>query len=231
MTQNLQNLVKPVRTLAIQAGLEILRIYRTDFAVEEKADRTPLTEADTAANEIIVNGLTSITPKVPVIAEETPENENRLQWPMVWMVDPLDGTREFVKRSGEFSVNIALIDRHRPVLGLVYMPHHKLIYWATEGGGAFKQLNNEIPTAIHSRKPHANPPRILYGHSTGSPVLRAYLNHLGTHEARQLGSAYKSCQIAEGLADLYPRFGPTCWPAMRASPRGGEPATRGTPAM
>ena len=141
---NLTNLLPHVSALARKAGAAILDVYAQEFTVESKADRSPLTIADMRSHEIIVHGLQTLTPRVPVLSEEASEIsfDERKQWQRYWLVDPLDGTKEFVSRNGEFTVNIALIEDHVPVLGVVYLPVRNTKYLATHGGGAIKQVGN-----------------------------------------------------------------------------------------
>lgn len=208
---NLANLVQPVRRIAQTAGQQILAIYRKDFTVTEKADRSPVTEADIAAHDIIVEKLVTIIPNVPILSEEDSDIDfaTRAQWEWLWLVDPLDGTREFIKRNDQFSINIALIHRHAPVFGLIYIPTTGGCYFAYRKGGAYKQLSGHQPSSIHTRPLEDKPPRVIGSRSYTGRRLQAYLNDLGHHHYLGVGSALKSCLIAEGRADLYPRFGPT----------------------
>ena len=139
--EELSELLDPISRLALRAGHAILDIYETDYAIEHKDDKTPLTEADLAAHEIIDAGLNELLPSVPILSEESaaiPFSE-RSTWNNYWLVDPLDGTREFIKRNGEFTVNIALIVGGEPVMGVVYAPVTGVSYFAFRGQGAFKQ--------------------------------------------------------------------------------------------
>lgn len=207
----LHALVDPLRSIARGAGERILEIYDVGFQVRQKDDLTPLTEADLAAHRHIEQGLRQLLPEVPVLSEESPPvaSATRRDWEWLWLVDPLDGTREFIARSGQFSVNIALIRRHAPILGLIYIPTRQLCYFATLHGGAFKQERHTPPRAIRTRIPAEDPIRVAGGsHRTGRP-LRTYLDYLGHHHYLSLGSSLKSCLVAEGTVDLYPRFGPT----------------------
>jgi len=152
MSSSPKELLEHVNQLAQMAGKRIMEVYATDFEVEQKADQSPLTQADMAAHETIVTGLKKIS-DLPILSEESkkiPYSE-RASWECYWLVDPLDGTREFVKRNGEFTVNIALIDNHKPVLGVVYVPVTGVTYFAAEGSGAFKSLAGESPTTIMVR--------------------------------------------------------------------------------
>lgn len=204
-------LLEPVVALAHEAGRRIMAIYEGGFSVAEKADRTPLTEADMAAHRTIVEGLRPLTPDIPVLSEESAEipYEERVRWDTYWLIDPLDGTREFIKRNGEFTVNIALVRAHEPVLGVVHAPALDLTYHACRGGGAWRQAGDTPPERIRVRP--FRPGRIVVAgsRSHAGERLRAYCEALGPHELVSMGSALKSCLVAEGRADVYPRFGPT----------------------
>jgi len=204
-------MLEPVLALAREAGRRIMAIYEGGFTVSEKEDRTPLTEADMAAHRTIVEGLQALAPALPILSEESAEVpfEERARWAAYWLVDPLDGTREFIKRNGEFTVNVALISGHEPVLGVVHAPALGLSYWACRGGGAWRQAAGGGPERIRVR-PY-RPGRIVVAgsRSHAGERLRAYCEALGPHELISMGSALKSCLVAEGRADVYPRFGPT----------------------
>jgi 3'(2'), 5'-bisphosphate nucleotidase len=204
-------LLSEVVALARRAGDAILGVYGQQFEVTNKADQSPLTLADTKSHEIIVHGLQALTPDVPVLSEEASDipYAQRSQWQRYWLVDPLDGTKEFVKRNGEFTVNIALVDEHRPVLGAVYAPVLDRMYsgavalgaWRADGGGAAR------PIAVRAETP--SPLRVVGSRSHPSPELAAYLAGLPPHEITDMGSSLKICLVAEGAADIYPRLGPT----------------------
>ena len=201
----------PVAELARTAGEKILEIYNTDFAVEEKDDKSPLTAADMAAHHAIVDGLQALTPAIPVLSEESASLpfETRSKWSRYWLVDPLDGTREFVKRNGEFTVNIALIDAGVPVLGVVYVPVTGVSYLACNGLGAFKQEGDAEPVAIRVRKLGDGPVMVVGSRSHRGDSLNSFLEKLGEHDMIGMGSSLKICLVAEGVADIYPRLGPT----------------------
>ena len=205
-------LLNAVIKLAGKAGEEILAIYNTDFDVENKDDKSPLTAADMASHRTICDGLASLTPDLPVLSEESASipYSTRKQWSRYWIVDPLDGTREFIKRNGEFTVNIALIDDHRPVLGVVYVPVTRLCYFATTGAGAFKQEDGSDASPIRTRKTDAGSFTVAGSRSHGSEQQTAFFNSLGKEtELIAIGSSLKFCLVAEGSVDIYPRFGPT----------------------
>ncbi len=187
-----------------------MRIYAGEFAVERKTDSSPLTLADLESQRVILEGLARLTPDVPVLAEESAQApwDQRRAWRELWLVDPLDGTREFVKRNGEFTINIAFVSEHEPVLGLVSAPALGLVYWGSRGGGAFRQQGNEAAKAISVSAPH-EPVRVVGSRSHDSPQTAAYLAGLGRFTHSGVGSSLKFCLVAEGAADLYARFGAT----------------------
>lgn len=196
--------------LARAAGVAILDIYRQDFDVEAKADDSPLTAADMASHHLIVDGLRALAPGIPVLSEEDagiPWDERR-RWPRHWLVDPLDGTREFVKKNGEFTVNIALIAGGVPVLGVVYAPVFDYLMHAERGVGAFLR-DGEGDIALSTRRPATAPLRVAASRSHLDARTAALLERMGEIERLGLGSSLKFCRIAESRADVYPRFGPT----------------------
>ena len=193
------------------AGAAILEVYATAHDVEYKADDSPLTRADRAAHEILAARLAAITPRLPVLSEEHEAGHARAvrgQWREYWLVDPLDGTKEFISRNGEFTVNVALVRDHRPVLGVIAAPALGLTYYAAEGVGAFRREDGGTPEPIHTR-PAADPLVVVGSRSHRGDSLDGMLAKLGAHELRPMGSALKFCLVAEGSADLYPRLGPT----------------------
>ncbi len=202
-----------IGALARAAGEAIMDVYRSDFAVETKADASPLTAADLAAQKVILAGLSALEPLLPVLSEEVKALawSERSQWTRYWLVDPLDGTREFVKRNGEFTVNIALIDRHRPVLGVVLAPVTGELYVAEHGHGAWLQPQADTPWQRIRTRPLAQPPVLAGSRSHGGGHERELLESLlGTeHVLVPLGSSLKFCLIARGEADVYLRLGLT----------------------
>ena len=193
------------------AGREIMRIYQTAFDVTLKQDRSPLTAADLAAQRIIAAGLRGLTPDIAMLGEESSpaQYQHRRDWSRLWLVDPLDGTREFVKRNGEFTVNIALIEHGEPVLGVVHAPARDVLYAAARGCGAFRRDGGGGRTEIHARSVAPVPLRVLASRSHGDAVLDRMLDRLGTYERISVGSALKFGLLAEGAGDLYVRRGPT----------------------
>ncbi|MBN4080309.1 3'(2'),5'-bisphosphate nucleotidase CysQ [Beggiatoa alba] len=207
----LQSYLEAVRTLASMAGEKILEVYQTEFTVDNKEDNTPVTQADLAANKVILAGLKALTPDIPVLSEEDsmPPFSERSQWQRYWLVDPLDGTREFIQKNGEFTVNIALIDQQQVVLGVVYAPVKQLMYYAVKGQGSYKTSAHNKAEKIHVTKHCADPVRVTGSQSFTSNDFIAFVRNLPECSVITLGSALKSCLVAEGGADIYPRFGLT----------------------
>jgi 3'(2'), 5'-bisphosphate nucleotidase len=204
-------LLPDVVALARRAGEAILEVYAGDFDVTHKGDDSPLTIADLRSHRIIAAGLAALTPDVPVISEEaaTVPLAERAAWEWVWLVDPLDGTREFVSRNGEFTVNIALIHRHAPVLGVLHVPLSGTTWSAATGAGARRALRDGTTVPVRVRSRIEGPPRVVGSRSHRGGGLDALLARLGPHAFQPLGSASKFGLVAEGAADLYPRLGPT----------------------
>ncbi|HID44214.1 MAG TPA: 3'(2'),5'-bisphosphate nucleotidase CysQ [Chromatiaceae bacterium] len=203
--------IQRISQIAREAGEAILQIYADDFDVQEKADNSPLTLADMASHHLIDAELRQLTPEIPVLSEESaslPYAERR-QWSRYWLIDPLDGTREFVKRNGEFTVNIALIDAGFPVLGVVHVPVTGVTYFGDVQGGAFRQDNDRRPEQIRVTQPCASPMRVAGSRSHAGDSLMKFLQKLPPHEMISMGSSLKLCLVAEGKADIYPRLGPT----------------------
>ncbi len=199
-----------LNALARAAGAEILKIYEQDIEVQHKADDSPLTAADLAAHRTIKSGLEKLTPELPILSEEGADRPyaERAAWTKYWLVDPLDGTKEFIKRNGEFTVNIALIENGRPSLSVVHAPVLDVSYLAGPQG-AFKQAGSEPPRAIHTRPLSGEPWNVLVSRSHRSPEVEELLAKIPAHEPVSAGSSLKFCLIAEGAADFYPRLGLT----------------------
>jgi 3'(2'), 5'-bisphosphate nucleotidase len=185
-------------------------IYDGAFAVQHKDDNSPLTLADLESQRIIAEGLTLLTPDIPILSEESAQAPwaERKNWNELWVVDPLDGTREFVKRNGEFTINIALVVDHEPLLGIVAAPARGLLYWGAAGAGAFSRHRDSAQSSIHVSPPQT-PLRVVGSRSHASAETSSYLARLGPHVMEGIGSSLKFCLVAEGKAELYPRFGPT----------------------
>jgi len=202
--------------IAKDAGEAIMKVYETDFDVKNKSDNSPLTQADLAAHDLIVSALNHLTPEIPVLSEESDaiDASVRNSWQLYWLIDPLDGTREFVKRNGEFTVNIALIDKHSPIMGVVYAPATDLLYFASAGHGAFKQIKNHVASPIHTRAFNIEKLIVAGSRSHSDHQVQRFLNniHVATGAVPELismGSSLKICLVAQGSADVYPRLGPT----------------------
>jgi 3'(2'), 5'-bisphosphate nucleotidase len=202
--------IQDIVTIAKEAGNAIMQIYAQDFEVEYKQDSSPLTLADKKANDIIEDGLNKLSVNFPILSEEG-ENipyEERKYWEYFWLVDPLDGTKEFVKKNGEFTVNIALIHKDTPVLGVVYAPALDVCYWAKQSEGAFKD-GHRLPLKTESQRKIY---KIVASRSHMSDKTQKFINAINTNKEKELisiGSSLKICLVAEGEADIYPRLGPT----------------------
>lgn len=206
-----EDLAGRIGRIALLAGARILEIYGSDFSVDTKDDKSPVTAADQAAEDIILAELSTLQPAFPVVAEESVAKG---QVPTVgddpfWLVDPLDGTREFISRNGEFTVNIALIADHRPVLGVVYAPVLGSLYTGAGAGRAFKQDQAEARQPIQARQPAADGLDVVASRSHRDEATDAYLAGRNVRAIVSAGSSLKFCLLAEGAADLYPRFGRT----------------------
>jgi 3'(2'), 5'-bisphosphate nucleotidase len=204
-------MLEVVRDLCRAAGVEILRIYGTDAEVRYKEDRSPLTAADTASHEYLVTELARLIPGVPVVSEESGDAtaDPALMADTYWLIDPLDGTKEFIKRTGDFTVNVALIRGGRPVLGVVHVPVRNTDYFAELGAGAWRQTADRPAVAIRTK---AVPParvRVVASKDHAGHELETVLGQLPDAELKQIGSSLKFCLVAEGSADCYPRLAPT----------------------
>ena len=204
--------ISELEPIARAAGDAILAIYRQPFAVEYKQDESPLTAADQGAHEVIVQALARLTPDIPVLSEESDAEtmQARLGWSRYWLVDPLDGTKEFVSRNGEFTVNIALIEESRPVWGLVYAPVLDKLWYGGKEVGAWRVADG-THKAIQTRPHEAGQAwRVVGSRNHLSQETLDYLAPFGEIELVSMGSSLKFCIIAEGGAELYPRLAPTC---------------------
>jgi 3'(2'), 5'-bisphosphate nucleotidase len=197
--------------LAREAAAKILEVYESEFAVQHKDDRSPLTAADLASHRCILAGLEKLAPDIPVLSEESAEDVPALvrrEWKRLWLVDPLDGTREFIKRNGEFTVNIALIDDGVPVFGVVQQPVTGALWWGSRGRGAFKR-EGDVDVPLRVRAPATAPLRVAASRSHRDERTEAFMAKMGEVEPVGVGSSLKFCMLAEGAMDVYPRFGPT----------------------
>ncbi len=212
----MQHLLPTLTDIAAAAGAAILKVYGADFGVQRKEDASPLTEADLAAHRIIVDGLGELEPALPVVSEEStpPPYEERRQWRRYWLVDPLDGTKEFVSRNGEFTVNIALIEDGRPRLGVVCAPVLGQAFIGDVAAGVAEKHENGQMTRLRGRKMDTGRGcTLVASRSHGNERLQRYMEAVGARfpplRQRTLGSSLKLCLLAAGEADLYPRLGPT----------------------
>ncbi len=212
MTRPDQTLLAPLLDIARAASGEIMRIYATDFDVAMKADKSPVTDADLAAHQVIVKDLQRITPDLPVLSEESADipYAERRRWESYWLVDPLDGTKEFISKNGDFTVNIALVQGGEPIVGVVHVPATGLSYYGCVGVGAFRRDKDGQASPIKVRRliPDA-PVKVVASRSHRGELLDGYLAKLGPHSTVSRGSSLKFCLVAEGGADVYPRLGPT----------------------
>ena len=208
-------ILKPTLKLAKQAGRAILEVYQqTEVKTTYKDDKSPLTAADLASHNVLVAGLNKLTPEIPILSEEskTIAIEERQSWRRFWLLDPLDGTKEFIKRNGEFTVNIALIESGVPVLGVVYAPVLNTAYWGLTGQGAFKQVDNNEPQAIEVQLYKEGALKLVASRSHANAETVEFIDKLKADfsvETLSIGSSLKLCLVAEGKAHIYPRFGPT----------------------
>ena len=212
MSLGAAQLLERVADIARRAAGEILEVYAAgETATTLKSDRSPLTTADLRAHRLIVAALRELTPGVPVLSEEAADTgyAERARWQRYWLVDPLDGTREFLSRNGQFTVNIALIEAHAPVLGVVHVPVGDTSYRGLAGASAWRQSGGAPPEQIRVAARAAAPVRVVGSRSHRGDSLDAFLARLGPHELVPVGSSLKFCMVAEGAADIYPRLGPT----------------------
>jgi 3'(2'), 5'-bisphosphate nucleotidase len=210
------NLLLKVCNIAIKAGEEILKYYTEDIHVTHKDDSSPLTKADLASNKIIMNALQQLDSTIPILSEESlVEWKERKNWTKYWLVDPLDGTKEFIKQNGEFTVNIALIENNKPILGVIFTPVKFDLYFAQKNYGSYKinsssQLINLQEAVKIFVANQSSIKRIIGSRSHSNQTFDSWVNqNFPNSEIVQAGSSLKFCLIAEGAADIYPRFGPT----------------------
>ncbi|MFW1678059.1 3'(2'),5'-bisphosphate nucleotidase CysQ [Pontibacter sp. JAM-7] len=208
-------LIEPLLEICQQAAKAILAVYRQpDFAVQTKSDHSPVTAADLQAHQIIHQGLLRLTPEIPQLSEEAadiPASE-RQQWPLFWCIDPLDGTKEFIQRNGEFTINIALIENNAPVLGVIYIPMSDTAFWGSRQLGAFKHEPGRETAHIRSRL--LSDKLIVaesrrHGQTANAALLKPVQQQFRHIDSLHAGSALKFCLLAEGKADIYPRLFPT----------------------
>jgi 3'(2'), 5'-bisphosphate nucleotidase len=211
-----QRLIDAIVPIVADAGRAILEVYESKFDVVAKDDASPLTQADLASHTLIFNALRALTPEIPVLSEESkaPDFATRQSWPRYWLVDPLDGTKEFINRNGEFTVNIALIEDHRATLGIVGVPAQDVIYCGdVEARRAERRDRNGVRALDGRRMDPARELVVVASRSHGGERLENYLDALAQRfpsvARTPVGSSLKFCILAEGRADFYPRLGPT----------------------
>ncbi|WP_219821525.1 3'(2'),5'-bisphosphate nucleotidase CysQ [Sneathiella aquimaris] len=211
MLSDRKKLCETITDIALKAGEKILSIYNEDFDVSLKGDQSPVTEADVAAEKIIIDGLLKATPEIPILAEESVAGGHipDLSGGTFWLVDPLDGTKEFVHKRGEFTVNIALIENGRPTMGVINVPAKDITYFAFAEGEAWMFNGADTPTRISARTAPANGLTVVASRSHRTPETDAYIAKFEVAELVSAGSSLKLCLLAEGKADLYPRLGRT----------------------
>ena len=208
-SEDYERLAASARHLALEAGRTIMSFYRQGTPVETKADSTPVTEADRAADGLIVTGLQAATPDIPVISEESTSTGPAPAGGRFWLVDPLDGTREFITRTGEFTVNIALIEDGRPVLGVLHAPVQDETYIADGHGEVVRIVGNGSPQPIFARAVPDEGPAVVASRLHRDPETDRYIANLRPERIESAGSALKFGLLARGEADVYPRFGRT----------------------
>ncbi|WP_428737622.1 3'(2'),5'-bisphosphate nucleotidase CysQ [Sulfurimonas sp.] len=202
--------IEDIKNIALQAGKAIMEIYNRDFSIEYKDDKSPLTEADLKSNEIICNKLQEMYPNIPIMSEENKQVEyvQRKDRDYYWCIDPIDGTKEFIKKNDEFTVNIALIHKDIPVLGVVYAPVIEEMYSAKKDDGAYKN-GQKLP--LYTNDTPKEKLSVVASKSHLSAETQEFIDNLDTKEIEQVskGSSLKLCMVAEGVADIYPRLAPT----------------------
>lgn len=202
--------IKKLIKISKNAGEAIMDVYESEFDVNIKSDQSPITKADILSNKIIFKSLKKLTPDIPILSEESSEIpfKTRSRWDKYWLIDPLDGTKEFIKRNGEFTVNIALIENNKPIVGVIHIPDKNQTYWGYQNEGSFSETDGIIKR-IHVSNTDQEKIRIVMSRSHNSGQIEKYLNEVGDYEAIKVGSSIKFCLIANGAVDLYPRIGPT----------------------
>ena len=206
-----QKSVREIVSIAKRAGDSIRSIFRGSYDIHKKSDQSPLTTADLASHEIITEGLLGLGANLPVLSEESEDIpfSTRQLWETYWLTDPLDGTRQFIKGKPEFTVNIALVSNTSAILGVIYLPMQDTTYYAVQGQGAFRIIGDQASQMIQVCGQVPDTPRICGNQDHVGKSLKKLLERLNQYELLSMGSSIKSCMVAEGSADLYPRYGPT----------------------
>ena len=214
---NINEELLKISNISVEAGRIILDFYNKNLNITFKADESPLTQADLASHKLITDSIKKITPNIPILSEEEfIEWDLRKKWKKYWLIDPLDGTKEFIKKNGEFTVNIALIENNRPILGVIYAPASNELYFAKKNFGSYKILTSKQLNTLDNAKKisikinKTNKVKIIGSRSHSNPILQKWVSkNFNDFQILQKGSSLKFCLIAEGFADIYPRFGPT----------------------
>ena len=204
-------LINSVKSIGVEAGSAIMDVYHTDYDIQIKTDNSPVTEADKKANTIIADKLNQLTPDIPILSEEgrnIPFSE-RSNWASFWLIDPLDGTKEFIKKNDEFTVNIAFIQNGKPTFGVVYAPALEILYWGEVGVGAYKKSRESIKVKINVLDALDNPVVVAGSRSHPSERMNIFMGQFKESEVRPMGSSLKVCLVADGSVHFYPRLGPT----------------------
>jgi len=204
-------LINSVKSIGVEAGSAIMDVYHTDYDIQIKTDNSPVTEADKKANTIISNKLNQLTPDIPILSEEgrnIPFSE-RENWTSFWLIDPLDGTKEFIKKNDEFTVNIALIENGKPIFGVVYAPAMDILYWGEVGEGAYKKSGDSAEVKINILDELNSPVLVAGSRSHPSERMNAFMGQFKESQVRPMGSSLKVCLVADGSVHFYPRLGPT----------------------
>jgi len=206
-----EQLISSTVEIAKLAGEGITEIYNSDFDYQLKKDLSPITAADNLSHIIITKRLKILAPEIPILSEENCDIPYKIRenWTKYWLVDPLDGTKEFIKRNGEFTVNIALIENNTPIFGVIHLPVTSETYWGSQVNGSFYSSGNNDIKEIRVSENHQNPIRLVASRSHPSEMLNSLLKKIVDYEIIEVGSSIKFCHIASGQADCYPRFGPT----------------------
>ena len=206
-----EQLISSTVEIAKEAGEAIIEIYNSDFDYQLKKDLSPITAADDLSHIIITEKLKILTPEIPILSEENCDipYKIRSQWTQYWLVDPLDGTKEFIKKNGEFTVNIALIDNNTPIFGVIHIPVTNETYWGSQVNGSFCSTKNNNAERISVSDNNKSPIRLVASRSHPSEILASLLETIVDYKITEVGSSIKFCLIASGQVDCYPRFGPT----------------------
>lgn len=216
MNNDLAQLLTPLLESVQEVGRQVKNLYTqyqrdTVLEIQSKADDSPVTAADFLSHDLLCASLKKLTPELPILSEEKaqPTFAKRQSWQRYWLLDPLDGTREFIEGTGDFVINLALIEQYRPILGVVYAPVTQTCYFAYQGGQAYKQVAREKPQIIQTRSWQSNRIMVVVSRRHGTSAVRTFLDRIGNHQILNVGSALKFGLVAEGVADIYVRMGPT----------------------